>query len=139
MDLNSGYLCSQTEGQELVDVFSYLDLIEDCLDRAETSQTACLKGILKADITLTNIGGDADIGFIVLVKRAELLYIAVGSYFLYTCNLGLYVRAWSVNCKFHCRSSIIMIPVTSLKSIATPWLVASRIVKQVGLSKLCYL
>ena len=73
-------LCLSTQGedQELVDVFSYLDLVEDCLDRAESSQTACLEGILKADITLTHSRGDADIGFIVLVKRAELLYIAVG-------------------------------------------------------------
>lgn len=78
MDLNFCYVLSQDEGQELVDVFSYLDLVEDCLDRAESSQTACLEGILKADITLTHSRGDADIGFIVLIKRAELLYIAVG-------------------------------------------------------------
>ena len=68
---------SLQDDQELVDVFSYVELVQDCLDRAESSQKACLEGILKADLALRQSQSDADIHFIVLVRRAELLLIAV--------------------------------------------------------------
>ncbi len=52
-------------------------MIEDCLSRAEISETQCLDGVSKADIALDQTQGDPDIECIVLMKRAQLLYIAV--------------------------------------------------------------
>ena len=60
-----------------MDVFSYVELVQDCLERAEESQRSCLDGILKADLALRHSQSDADIHSIVLVRRAELLLIAV--------------------------------------------------------------
>ena len=60
-----------------MDIFGYIELIQDCLEQAEENESVCLKGILKADIALRQIKEDADIQCIVLMKRAELLYIAV--------------------------------------------------------------
>lgn len=54
-------------------------MIQDCHEQAETNEGACLKGILKADIVLRQIKEDTDIQCIVLMERAELLYIAVGA------------------------------------------------------------
>ena len=68
--------CMQDD-QELVDVFSYVELVQDCLERAEINQKACLEGIIKSDLALRQSQSDADIHFIVLVRRAELLLIAV--------------------------------------------------------------
>ena len=71
------------DDQELVDVFSYVELVQDCLERAELSQKACLEGIIKADLALRQSQSDADIHFIVLVRRAELLLIAVSRVFAF--------------------------------------------------------
>ncbi len=60
-----------------MDIFGYIDLIQDCLSKAETSELLCLDGISKADIALRQTKEDPDIQCIVLMKRAELLYIAV--------------------------------------------------------------
>ena len=65
------------DDQELVDVFSYVELVQDCLERAEINQKACLEGIIKSDLALRQSQSDADIHFIVLVRRAELLLICV--------------------------------------------------------------
>lgn len=48
-----------------------------CLDRARNSSKACLNGIAKADLVLKECRGDTDILCIALVRRAELLLIAV--------------------------------------------------------------
>lgn len=64
----------------MVDVFSYVELVTDCLEKAEGSQKACLEGIVKADLALRQSQSDADIHSIVLVRRAELLLIAVSAH-----------------------------------------------------------
>ena len=56
---------------------SCLDEVESCLERAGRSFKACLEGITKADLALRETKGDSDIQCVVLVKRTELLYIAV--------------------------------------------------------------
>lgn len=81
-------MTSFQDDQELVDVFSYVELVQDSLERAESSQKACLEGIIKADLALRQSQSDADIHFIVLVRRAELLLIAVSSVH----NLGTSVK-----------------------------------------------
>ncbi len=62
----------------VIDIFGYIELIEDCLSKAESSEAQCLLGIAKADIALDQTREDPDIQCIVLMKRAQLLYIAVG-------------------------------------------------------------
>ena len=76
---------SVQDDQELVDVFSYVEMVQDCLDRADSSQKACLEGIIKADLALRQSQSDADIHFIVLVRRAELLLIAVSCVLIIIC------------------------------------------------------
>lgn len=58
---------------------SCVDKVVDCLERAEQSSKACLEGIAKADMVLreSKAKGDSDIHGIVLLKRTELLFIAV--------------------------------------------------------------
>lgn len=56
---------------------SCLDEVDNCLDRAEHSSRACLEGITKADLVLGETREDSDIQCVVLVKRTELLFIAV--------------------------------------------------------------
>jgi len=60
-----------------MDIFGYIELIEECCTKAETDESACLDGIKKADRVLGQTTEDPDIQCIVLIKRAELLYIAV--------------------------------------------------------------
>ena len=64
------------------DIFSYVELVQDCLERADSNQKACLEGIIKSDLALRHSQSDADIHFIVLVRRAELLLIAVSFFSL---------------------------------------------------------
>lgn len=52
-------------------------MVEKCLKKAERSGKACLEGILKADEALRESVGDTDIQCVVLVKRTELIFIAV--------------------------------------------------------------
>lgn len=54
-----------------------LDEVSQCLEGAEESSKACLEGIVKADLALKGSRGDSDIQCVVLVKRTELLFIAV--------------------------------------------------------------
>lgn len=66
---------------------SCLDQVESCLDRAERSSRACLEGITKADMVLRETREDPDIQCVVLVKRTELLFIAVSPGAAGRCNL----------------------------------------------------
>lgn len=54
-----------------------VDLVSSCLERAERSSKSCLEGITKADMVLMETKDDSDIQCVVLVKRTELLFIAV--------------------------------------------------------------
>lgn len=54
-----------------------VDVVSSCLERAERSLKACLEGIATADMALAETKDDADIQCVVLVKRTELLFIAV--------------------------------------------------------------
>ena len=85
-----------------MDIFGYIDLIQDCLSKAETSDSLCLDGISKADIALRQTKEDPDIQCIVLMKRAELLYIAVRMLCVCTCvcvrSLG---GGWGWGCVCH--------------------------------------
>ncbi len=56
---------------------SYLDKVGNCLERARDSPKACLEGIAKASSALRGSKGDSDLQCVALIKRAELLYIAV--------------------------------------------------------------
>ena len=67
----------QKEADPFVDVMSCLDEVDSCLTRAERSSKACLEGITKAGLALKESRGDSDIQCVVLVKRTELLFIAV--------------------------------------------------------------
>lgn len=67
----------QKEADPFIDVMSCLDEVDGCLARAEHNSKACLEGITKAGLALKETKGDSDIHCIVLVKRTELLYIAV--------------------------------------------------------------
>ena len=65
-----------------------LDEVENCLERAERSSKACLEGITKADLVLKETKGDSDIQCVALVKRTELLFIAVSHFLvLFPCVL----------------------------------------------------
>ena len=78
----------QDEEDGVMDIFGYIDLIQDCLSKAETSESLCLDGISKADIALRQTKEDPDIQCIVLMKRAELLYIAVRMLCVFVCGGG---------------------------------------------------
>ena len=65
--------------EKFIDVMSLVDEVEACLEKAEHSSRACLEGISKADLALKECRGDWDIQCVVLVKRTELLVIAVSS------------------------------------------------------------
>ncbi len=78
----------QDEEDGVMDIFGYIDLIQDCLLKAETSESLCLDGISKADIALRQTKEDPDIQCIVLMKRAELLYIAVRMLCVCVCVWG---------------------------------------------------
>lgn len=54
-----------------------VEMVSSCLERAEHSPRACLEGITKAEVALMETKEDSDIQSVVLVKRAELLFIAV--------------------------------------------------------------
>ena len=69
----------QKEDVEFIDVMSILDEVDQCIEEAENSSFACLEGIAKADVALTESQGDSDIQCVVLVKRTELLLIAVST------------------------------------------------------------
>ena len=56
---------------------SYLEDVSNCITRAETNPRACIDGIVKAGAVLKESRGDPDIQCVAMVKRAELLYIAV--------------------------------------------------------------
>ena len=60
-----------------MDVYSCLDEVASCLDRANHSLNPCLEGISKADMALKASKGDSDVQCVALVKRAELLLVAV--------------------------------------------------------------
>lgn len=61
----------------VLDIFGYIELIEECLKVADTNESCCIDGISKANVALQQIKEDPDIQCIVLMKRAELLYTAV--------------------------------------------------------------
>lgn len=65
--------------EEVIDVMDCVDKVVYCLERADQNSKACLEGIAKADMVLreSKAKGDTDIHGIVLIKRIELLFIAV--------------------------------------------------------------
>ncbi len=73
----SCYLLPFQKEERIIDVMSLVDEVEACLERAEHSSKACLEGIGKADLALKESRGDWDIQCVVLVRRTELLFIAV--------------------------------------------------------------
>ena len=66
-----------------------LDEVEGCLERAPHSSKACLEGITKADLALRESKGDSDIHCVVMVRRTELLYIAVSPSLSLSLSLSL--------------------------------------------------
>ena len=58
-------------------MFSFLDEVQECLDCASFSPASCLEGIVKADEALRHSQGDSGIQCTILMKRAQLLFIAV--------------------------------------------------------------
>ena len=73
----SGLFHFLQEDSLLLDIFSYLDKIQECLDLASVSPSSCLDGIAKADEALRQSQGDSGIQCTILMKRAQLLFIAV--------------------------------------------------------------
>ena len=58
-------------------MLSNLDDINACIKEAERSRKACLDGILKVTVALEETVSDPDIQCVALVRKAELLFIAV--------------------------------------------------------------
>ena len=69
-------------------MFSFLDEVQECLDCASFSPASCLEGIVKADEALRHSQGDSGIQCTILMKRAQLLFIAVSIHtdIYITCN-----------------------------------------------------
>ena len=72
----------------LLDMLSFLDEVQECLDCASFSPASCLEGIVKADEALRHSQGDSGIQYTILMKRAQLLFTAV-SIHMQTCTLNV--------------------------------------------------
>lgn len=70
------FFCQQNHNP-YKDVVSNLEEVSGHIAKAERSSTACMDGILKANIAVDDTVMDPDLQCVALVKKAELVFIAV--------------------------------------------------------------
>ena len=58
-------------------MFSRLEEVQECLDKAGLSESSCIDGIRKADVVVEQCHDDIGLWCSILMKRARLLFTAV--------------------------------------------------------------